>query len=143
MRLLLLPFGVMVVVQLAKLLLEFFRCNFSWEHLNEYGGMPSAHSALASSLVTLLYLDQGLGDAALAVAFVLFIVIIRDASGFRRQLGVHARMINRLVKELPDAEEYKYPVLTERLRHTPAQVIVGTVAGIALTYAVVYFWPWI
>ncbi len=143
MRLLLLPFGVMVVVQLAKLLLEFFRGNFSWEHLNEYGGMPSAHSALAASLVTLLYLDQGLGDAALAVAFVLFIVIIRDASGFRRQLGVHARMINRLVKELPDAEEYKYPVLTERLGHTPAQVIVGTIVGIALTYVAVYFWPWI
>ncbi|MFH0874181.1 MAG: divergent PAP2 family protein [Candidatus Komeilibacteria bacterium] len=142
MRLLLIPFGVMVIVQIGKLVFELLRGNFSWEHLNEYGGMPSAHSALAASLVTLLYLDQGMGDAALAVAFVLFIVIIRDASGFRRQLGVHAQMINRLIKELPEAEEYKYPVLNERLGHTPAQVIVGTVAGIILTYLVIYLLPY-
>lgn len=143
MRLLVIPFGVMVIVQIGKLLLELIRGNFTWEHLNEYGGMPSAHSALAASLVTLLYLEQGLGDAALAVAFVLFIVIIRDASGFRRQLGLHAKMINRLVKELPDAEEYKYPVLTERLGHTPAQVIIGTLCGIILTYVIVYLIPWL
>ena len=51
-------------------------------------------------------------------------------------------MINRLVKELPDAEEYKYPVLTERLGHTPKQVIVGAAAGLILTYVVTFFWPY-
>ncbi len=142
MRLFIIPLLVMVIVQGIKLLLEAARGNFSWEHLNNYGGMPSAHSALASSLATILFIDRGWDDAALAVGIILFFIVVRDATGFRRQLGLHAKLINMVVKDLDQTKEYKYPVLNERLGHTPWQVIVGSLAGIALTYILAIFLPY-
>jgi acid phosphatase family membrane protein YuiD len=142
MRLFIIPLLVMVLVQTIKLLLEAARGNFSWEHLNNYGGMPSAHAALASSLVTMLYIDSGWDSGAFAVAIILFFIVVRDATGFRRQLGLHAKLINMVVKDLDRAKEYKYPVLNERLGHTPWQVTVGTLSGVAITYLLTMFLPY-
>ncbi len=142
MRLFIIPLLVMVLVQGIKLLLEAARGNFSWEHLNNYGGMPSAHAALASSLATILFIDRGWDDTALAVSIILFFIVVRDATGFRRQLGLHAKLINMVVKDLDRAKEYKYPVLNERLGHTPWQVTVGTISGVILTFLLAYGLPY-
>jgi len=142
MRLFIIPLLVMVLVQAIKLILEAVRGNFSWEHLNNYGGMPSAHAALASSLATIIFIDKGWGDAALAVGIILFFIVVRDATGFRRQLGLHATLINLIIKDLDKVKEYKYPILNERLGHTPWQVTVGIVSGIALTFLATGFLPY-
>jgi acid phosphatase family membrane protein YuiD len=47
-----------------------------------------------------------------------------------------------VVKDLDKAKEYKYPVLNERLGHTPWQVTVGTLAGIVLTFLLTNFLPY-
>lgn len=142
MRLFIVPLIVMILAQATKLISEALRGNFSWEHFNNYGGMPSAHGALASSLVTILYLEQGLGDAALAVAVILFFIVVRDATGFRRQLGLHAELINLMIKDLGKAKEYKYPVLNQRLGHTPTQVLAGTIFGVVVTYIITLALPY-
>lgn len=125
----------MFIAQLIKVLIEAARGQFSWENLNNYGGMPSSHAALVTSLVFVLVYQKGGFDAgAVAVAVILLIIVLRDAVGFRRQLGVHAKMINKLIKDLPRAKEYKYPVLHERLGHTPTEVLAGVVVGVILSY---------
>ncbi len=130
---LLLPIAVMVVTQIIKLLMETVRGNFSWEHLNNYGGMPSAHAALLSSLLYLMVYLSGWESEVSIIALVLLIIVVRDATGFRQQLGLHAHLINRIIRDLPAGSSYKYPLLTERLGHTPAQVVVGIIAGVILT----------
>src|SRR3989344_2624701 len=135
MSLFIIPIVVMFATQGLKLLLEGWRGQFNWQDVNNYGGMPSAHSALLASLIYMLVYDNGdLSGPAIAVAIVLLVVIVRDAVGFRRQLGLHAAILNRLIKDLPDDKEYKYPVLTERLGHTVPEVIVGLLVGLVLSY---------
>ena len=135
MSLFLIPIAVMFMTQAIKLLIEGWRGQFNWQDVNNYGGMPSAHSAPLASLIYMLVYDNGdLSGPAIAVAIVLLVVIVRDAVGFRRQLGLHAAILNRLIKDLPDDKEYKYPVLTERLGHTVPEVIVGLLVGLVLSY---------
>lgn len=109
--------------------------NFNWHKSTHYGGMPSSHSALVTSLATAVYLAEGFG-LAFAVSVVLAVVVMRDTIGLRGYLSQHGRILNKLIKDLPDEEEYKYPVLEETIAHTWAQVVVGALLGIILTLVI-------
>lgn len=139
MRLFIIPLAVMVATQLIKTVREALHGTFSWSHLVGYGGMPSSHAALVTSLAYTVGYYEGVRSAAFAISIILVAVVLRDALGLRYQLGVHGSILNRLVKELPDREEYKFPVLGERYGHTVPEVIVGTIIGLALTSVFILF----
>ncbi len=123
------PLIVAVVTQVIKIGLEIYRGTFNWTHAISYGGMPSSHAALATSLLYTLYYFEGIPSPTFAVALILFIVIIRDAMGYRYQIGIHGSILNRLIKELPDRQEYKFPIVSDRVGHTPVEVAVGIIIG--------------
>ena len=137
MHLFIIPLLIMVVTQAVKLALEAYQGTFSWSHINNYGGMPSSHAALASSLAYTVGYFEGFDSSAFAIALILFIVIIRDATGYRFQLGIHGRILNQLIKDLPDRQEYKYPILSDRLGHKPTEVLVGVIIGLVGTAALI------
>jgi acid phosphatase family membrane protein YuiD len=60
-------------------------------------------------------------------------IVLRDALGLRGYLSQHARVLNKLIKELPDEAEYKFPILEERIAHTWLQLLIGAILGIILT----------
>jgi hypothetical protein len=126
------PIIVSLLVHGIKLLIDMAKGRFNWHKSTHYGGMPSSHSALVTSLATAVYLAEGAG-LAFAVAVVLAVVVMRDTIGLRGYLSQHGRILNKLIKDLPDEEEYKYPVLEETIAHTWAQVVVGALLGIILT----------
>ena len=134
MSLFLVPIAIMFGVQALKMFAEGLNGKFSWQHLNNYGGMPSAHTALLGSLTFMLIYNYGWNSDSAAISLILLFIVIRDALGFRWQLGIHAQIINRLIKDLPDKMEYKYPVLNERLGHTALEVAVGLLIGILTSY---------
>jgi uncharacterized protein len=141
-RLFLIPMIIMFLVQLTKVAL-YKKGGFGWDRLkviNEYGGMPSAHSALVSSLCLTMAYYQGISSPGFAVAIVLALIIVRDSFGFRQAIGEQGKIINRLVKELPDKQEYKFPILGERFGHRTIEVIVGVLVGLLLTYALMLLW---
>lgn len=139
MHLFIIPLAVMLVTQAIKMGIEYARGTFSWSHVSGYGGMPSSHAALVTSLAYTMGYFEGVASPAFAMSLVLFAVVLRDALGIRYQLGVHGKIINRLVKELPEREEYKFPVLTERLGHTLLEVSAGILVGFMLTALAVQF----
>jgi len=141
MHLFIIPLVVMIITQALKLFIEAARGNFSWSHLTGYGGMPSSHSAIVVSLSTTLGYYEGFASPAFAVSIILLSLVLRDAAGLRFQLGVHGHIINKLIKELPEREEYKFPVLTERLGHTLLEVSAGGVVGLILTVLMITAWP--
>ena len=97
------------------------------------GGMPSVHSALVSGLATAAGLTHGFASGLFAVCAVLAIVVMHDASGIRRQSGKHAEVINEIMEILknePFPEHIKK--LKEVLGHTPLQVSMGCLLGIAV-----------
>ncbi len=136
MHLFIIPLAVAIIAQIIKLGLEVYNGTFAWSHVNSYGGMPSTHAALVTSLSTTLYYFEGIASPAFAISLVLLVVTARDAMGYRRQLGVHAQIVNKLVKELPDRREYQFPFLTEKLGHGFLEVLVGFLVGVLGTVVI-------
>ena len=132
-KLFLIPIITLLVNQLIKMLIEALRGNFSWYKIFSYGGMPSSHSSLVTSLAIAMGYYQGLESPVFALALILALIVIKDASGIRLKLGQQGKIINSLIKELPDQNEYKYPVLAEKLGHTNFEVLVGILASIIIT----------
>lgn len=107
---------------------------FDLRLLNTYGGMPSSHTALVTSLTTVVGIVEGIYSAAFAIAAIFSFIIVRDAIGFRMYLGEHAGILNRLINELPAKEKPKFPHhIIERIGHTPLEAVVGALVGLATT----------
>lgn len=63
------------------------------------GGFPSNHSAVVSSMATLIALREGIAHPAFGVAVTLAFIVIIDANSLRQHVGKQAAAINRLAKE--------------------------------------------
>lgn len=103
--------------------------------LPRYGGMPSAHTAFAFSILTLAYLVEGANSMAFALAVAGTIFILDDALRMRIFLGRHGAALTKLIKELPKDHQKGFPYLEQRLGHKPLEVVAGAILGVTLTWA--------
>ena len=123
-----------IIAQMVKIIIHSIRHkNFSFSRALGYGGWPSSHAALVGGLSAGIYLTEG-ASPAFAVSVILATVVIRDAIGLRGYLQEHGRILNKLIKDLPDNLEYKYPVLEEKIAHTIFQLISGAILGIIIVF---------
>lgn len=92
------------------------------------GNMPSAHSAGVVALATVVGLRDGFGSALFGIAFLFAAVVMYDAVMVRRSSGEQGTAIQALIKFS------KADVVIPRAAkgHTPAEVLVGIVLGIAI-----------
>ena len=98
------------------------------ERLFGDGGMPSGHSATVASVSTMCGLVYGLGSVEFAISGILAIIVCHDAMGVRRETGKQAVILNELIKTF---ESGHTPDLKELVGHSPLQVIMGILIGIA------------
>ena len=133
------PVAIALTVQLIKAIIDAIKGKFNFSSFYKYGGMPSGHSAFVSSTITMLWLLEGPQSPVFALAVILAIIVIRDAVSLRAHMGQHSKIINELIKKLPDDTEYSYPVLEESIGHTPMQVIAGLITGVVLSLVAYYF----
>ncbi len=131
-KIVLIPFIALLVAQVIKVIIDSIKGKFSWRNLNNYGGMPSSHAAIVSALATETGITFGFASVYFAITLVLAFLIIRDAVGLRQYLSRHGKVLNMLIKDLPDYQEDKYPYLEERLGHTYLQALVGILIGILI-----------
>jgi len=141
-QLIIIPIVVGAITQIIKLIIDGIPNNLNWQHIyNDYGGMPSSHTAFVVSLVTAVGFREGLESAAFAIALIFTLVIMRDAVGFRRQLGKNSAVTNLLAKEV-FKKKNNVPHLQEKIGHTLPEVIAGALLGFSLTsilYLVFFF----
>lgn len=134
-KLLLIPFLAGFSAQALKIIVYASRGKFSWRTITAYGGMPSSHTAFVISLLTVIGLGEGIAAPVFALAAVFAFLVIFDALSLRRYLGAHGRILNMLVKDLPDELEPKYPAhLREHLGHTPMEALVGGLYGFIVAF---------
>lgn len=120
------------IAQIVKVPLEYLHTRkWNWALLLRTGGMPSSHSALVAGVAHGIGLYEGFSSAVFAVAFVLAVIVIYDATGIRRQAGKHARLLNAMIEDLAAGNPLKEEVLLEFLGHTPLEAVAGTLLGIA------------
>lgn len=111
----------------CKFLINSLRAGkLAWRQIG-YGGMPSNHSAIVSSMAGLIALREGVADPAFGVALTLAFIVIMDAVSLRRQIGRHAQTINQLTQNAPGIA-----MLRERMGHSRAEVIAGIGVGMAV-----------
>lgn len=95
------------------------------------GGFPSNHSAVVSSMATLIALREGMGHPAFGVAVTLAFIVMIDANSLRQHVGRHAVSINRL----HDGKE-DYVILRERMGHTKVEITGGVLTGIGMGFLI-------
>jgi len=112
--------------QSIKVPIEYLRTReWNWALLFSAGGMPSTHSALMSSVTLSIGLFDGFNTPLFALAFAVSMVVMYDATGIRRQAGMHAQKINLLINELFSGQPISDEQLKEVLGHSPLQVLMG------------------
>src|SRR2546422_1875400 len=100
--------------------------------LAETGGMPSSHAAIVMGMTTAVGKYAGVTSAAFAIALIFSFVVMYDAAGLRRAAGRQAAILNRLVEDLVHMRGMQEQRLRELLGHTPVEVLIGAVIGIAV-----------
>jgi acid phosphatase family membrane protein YuiD len=134
-RVLLAALGAWSLAQILKLPLHYLQDHeWDWSLLLSAGGMPSSHSALVTAAFMGVGLQEGFNSPLFAVAFVLAMIVVYDATGVRRQSGDHARVINLMIDELLTGHPLAEKELKEVLGHTPREVLGGILLGIAIAY---------
>ena len=98
------------------------------------GGMPSSHSAGVAALTTAVGLNEGVHSAIFAVALLFALVVMYDAAGVRRAAMAQARILNQIIDELFQGHPISETRLRELLGHTPFEVLIGALLGIATAY---------
>lgn len=128
-----------LIAQIIKVPLTYITTGrWNWALLASPGGMPSSHSALVAGAAHMIGLSQGFDSPLFAIAMILAIIVIYDATGIRRQAGRHARIINKMISDLSSGNPLKQELLREVLGHTPLEALAGTLLGI--TIAQVTWW---
>jgi acid phosphatase family membrane protein YuiD len=121
------PFLTWLVVGPIKFLINSARHRRWAFDLVGNGGFPSNHSAVVTSMATLIALREGMGHPAFGVAVTLAFVVMIDANSLRQHVGRQAAAINRLAQ---DAK------LRERMGHTLVEICGGIGTGIGMGFLV-------
>lgn len=100
--------------------------------LGSAGGMPSSHTAMVMSLTTLIGSRRGIGSPEFAISAIFSAVVMYDATGVRRAVGIQARVLNRIVDDLLRQQGIKEDRLRELIGHTPFEVYAGGALGVGM-----------
>ena len=92
--------------------------------------MPSSHSAIVTSLATLVGKYQGVDTPIFAVSLILAAVVMYDACGIRRAAGKQAALLNKIIATPGLTGLQVSEKLVEVLGHTPFQVLLGALIGV-------------
>lgn len=125
MKYIVIPILVGIVVQCIKFIIETIKTKKIniIRLFDGMGGMPSTHSALVSSLSTIIYLNYGIESPLTSIAIIFSLLVIYDSMGIRYESGRQAQIVNRLTGSN----------LKEQLGHKPLETLVGVFLGIILT----------
>jgi acid phosphatase family membrane protein YuiD len=133
---LLTPFVAWLVAGSLKFAINSVRAGKLAFGLIGYGGLPSNHSTIVSSMAALIAFKDGIQHPAFGVAVTLAFIVLLDANSLRRQIGKQAQAINQLARE---GNTTKASPLRERIGHTKLELAAGIVVGVLVAYVIATF----
>lgn len=128
----LIPIITLIFCQLAKFIYESIReKRIVVDRLfNGSGGMPSSHTALATSIFITIVTNLGLSSPLAGVSLVVVMIVAYDGMNVRMEAGRHAKLINEYQKKYMNEKDIQK--LNEELGHKPKEVLVGIILGILI-----------
>ena len=131
-----------LVAQSTKMLISLVQSHrLDFSYLASTGGMPSAHSALASGVATAMGFTEGFASPAFTVSFFFAAIVMFDAQTVRAAAGEQARLLNQIVEEMFKEHRFSEIKLKELLGHTRLEVFFGMLTGIVSALALLRFFP--
>ncbi len=124
------------IAQGLKFIIEASRGNISFYNFIRTGGMPSGHSAVVSSLACAIGLFEGFDSPLFGLSMAVAIIIMHDAVVIRGAAGRQAKALNILAKDLHKDKDPVFGHFKTHLGHTPIQVAVGALLGIAVSLSI-------
>ena len=126
--------GWMVAQVLKTIIHMILTKQFVAERMVGSGGMPSSHSATVCALATATGMECGAGSPEFAITIMLAISVMYDAMGVRRETGKQGRVLNEMLEIFTNMGKEISPEkrLKEFVGHTPLQVLMGAILGIAI-----------
>lgn len=124
LKYIIIPLGASFLSQCIKIIIEYIKNNkISFiRFISGMGGMPSTHSALVSSVSTIIYLDYGI-SSLFAVTLIFSLITIYDSMGVRYESGKQAKVLNEIIGSK----------LNEKIGHRPIETLIGVLIGIIFT----------
>jgi acid phosphatase family membrane protein YuiD len=101
---------------------------FDWSGFVRTGGMPSSHASFAISLAVAIGVVEGFTSSIFLLSAGLASVVVRDAFGVRHDVDELAKSVNEIIK----AKKLGIKEIMRISGHTPIQVVVGGILGIAV-----------
>lgn len=98
------------------------------------GGMPSGHSAIVSSLASIIGFTEGFMSPMFALGVGVAVIVMYDATMVRYSSGQQGDTLNQLLRE----QRSKIPQLRVAHGHTVLEVTVGVVLGIGVAIVVFF-----
>lgn len=127
------PLIVWFCIQSFKVIYDLVKTKkFNFKRILGAGGMPSSHTAVVTTLATMIGKNEGFDTPIFAMAVIFSLVVMYDAAGVRRAAGKQARLLNKIVETPGLTGVQVQEKLLEALGHTPLQVFVGATIGIAV-----------
>lgn len=125
------PLLLWFFIQLFKVIYDLITTKkFNFKRILGAGGMPSSHSAVVTSIATLIGKNEGFNTPIFALSLIFAFVVMYDAAGVRRAAGKQAQLLNKIIETPGLTTGQVSEKLVEVLGHTPIQVIVGAIIGI-------------
>ncbi|HEY9773203.1 MAG TPA: divergent PAP2 family protein [Planktothrix sp.] len=126
-----------LLAQVVKLLWKLIKTGkLDLRVMAKTGGMPSSHSSCTMGMAVSVGLIEGFNSVSFAIALCLAMIVMYDAAGVRRTVGLQARVLNQMMEELfSDHPHLSSARIKEFLGHTPIEVLVGAALGSAIAYA--------
>ncbi len=127
------PFIAWLIAGSSKFVINSIRAKSAAFKQIGYGGFPSNHTSIVTSIAWLIAIKEGLESPALGVAIALSFIVILDATSLRAKVGAHAKRLNAMTP-------HEKP-LRERLGHTPIEILGGILTGLFTALIIDYMAP--
>jgi uncharacterized protein len=87
-------------------------------------------------------LFTGFNTPLYALGFAVAAIVVYDATGIRRQAGIHAELINIIIRNLATGHPLRIgnQQVREVLGHTPLEALAGVLLGLAVAQVLWLLW---
>lgn len=135
-QVILVTFMSSILAQLVKVIGKLFTTGkLDLRMIARTGGMPSSHSCCTMGMATMVGFIDGFNSVSFAIALCLASIVMYDAAGVRRTVGLQAQVLNKMIEEIfSEHPHISSERIKEFLGHTPKEVLVGAIFGVLIAY---------
>ncbi|WP_028128662.1 divergent PAP2 family protein [Selenomonas sp. AE3005] len=121
----LIPFLSWCIAGCLKFVINCLRFGRKAKSMIGYGGFPSTHTTIMSSVVFFAGFKEGFTTPLFSIGLGALLVLVIDAHGLRRKVGEQAKILNELQDDI---------ALRESMGHSWGEIFGGLILGIAIAY---------